>query len=60
MDQLHTQYAATLRAEGLPSEAREQSRLLDACIEAGMDYMNPDHVAWATNAVTNDLLRAAA
>ena len=45
MDQLHTQYAATLRAEGLPSEAREQSRLLDACIEAGMDYMNPDHVA---------------
>ena len=58
METLHTQYAAALRAIGTPSEAREQSRLFDACLDAGMAFDEPDHVAWAGRAVTADLVSA--
>lgn len=59
MDALHTQYRIALQAEGTPSEAREQSRLFDACLDAGMPFDTADHVAWAGDAVTADLMGAA-
>lgn len=58
MESLHTQFAAALRAEGTPSEAREQSRLFDACLDAGMSFDEGDHVAWAARVVTADLVSA--
>lgn len=58
MGKLHTQYRVALLAEGTPSEAREQSRLFDACLDAGMSFDEPDCVAWATDRVTADLVSA--
>lgn len=37
---------------------REQSRLFDACLGAGMSFDEPDCMAWATRAVTADLVSA--
>lgn len=58
METLHTQFHIALLAEGTRSEAREQSRLFDACLDAGMAYDEPDCMAWATQRVTADLVSA--
>jgi hypothetical protein len=34
------------------------NRLLDACLDAGMSYDEPDHVLWAGNAITRALVSA--
>lgn len=57
-DELHTRLAAYLRAEGSLLEAREQSRLFDACLDAGMPFDTDDLVEWAVFATTADLVSA--
>ena len=39
---------------------RQSNVLLDACTDAGMAYDEPDHEAWAAEAVTSFLLSPAA
>ena len=58
MESLHTQDRKAILAEETPSEAREQSRLFDACLNAGMSFDEPDHVAWATLRLSSDLVSA--
>lgn len=58
MERLHTQLAAYLRATYTPTEAREESRLFDACLDAGMPFETDNHVEWAVFATTADLVSA--
>mgnify|MGYP003131395544 FL=1 len=51
LEALATQQTAHFYAQGTATEAREESRLLDAAIAAGMHYDHDDLHGWVAEAV---------
>ena len=58
MEHVHTALRDLLQNQGTQTEARCESRLLDACLAAGMSFNEPCVETWALNACTKDLLTA--
>ena len=56
LETLTTQQTALFYAEGTPTEAREESRLMDAAIACGMAWDHDDLHGWVAERVGEFLL----